>query len=435
VALLKDEAGRERVAPTRRRLPKPQADDGPRAETRREGSRRPVQQQSLPARSRSSRTPAEFSYPFWGELLGIGPQKPEGPKKPELPIEMPEHWKPQVGASGQPADVLRGVLPDVEGQRNDAQIVQNVADQMNVKAAIGRRDQMRMDREAKDRQEVDKVLTPKEWAKLSPMQQAAVQANYDLSQAIRRDFATQSKHSSTDEQFGAHQARVKELFGEDGSVGFKGLEYAPNTIAFLDSRGLEASDLAGRTLDDLVSGDALVDMDTVTSLGAKVSEWGPGDQRGKNIAFAQSLAKGQLAYQEELAAKLKKGEQLLAGVTTRSTDATTSYGALEDTSRLKLDKVRPETMAQFDIYMEALARTDSPLDKALEAISLDLSQRGATNEEVSQVWQGMIDRSRAAMTGEGQWFDGVDFPMRSPVEVAQALGAPTLKRQLTGGVE
>jgi hypothetical protein len=102
---------------------------------------------------------------------------------------------------------------------------------------------------------------------------------------------------------------------------------------------------------------------------------------------------------------------------------------------MPMTAVRPETVANLDMYMEVLARSDSPLDKALEVIELDLAERGASVQEKSQVYQGLVERSRQAMTGEGQWFPGIDFPMRSPLEVAQALGAPILKRQAAEGVK
>jgi hypothetical protein len=192
----------------------------------------------------------------------------------------------------------------------------------------------------------------------------------------------------------------------------------------------------------LISGDALVTKETFDALGEQVKapdnlHNAPADERGQNIQFAQQLAKGQLAYQEDLASKLKQGKGLLTDITSASTNAAAnkSYGALQTPTRISLPDVRPEVVAQFDMYMEALARTDSPIDQALEAISLDLGQRGASEKESAQVWQGLIERSRQATTGEGKWFNGIDFPMRSPVEVAQALGAPTLKRQATLGAK
>lgn len=333
---------------------------------------------------------------------------------------------------------------------NNAQIVQNVADQYNVKAKIGQRETKRIAREAADRSESAAPLTAEQWEKFTPLQQAAAQANADLAAAIQRDFDTQSKHKSTPEKFDRYQARVKDLFGEDGSVGFKGLEYAPNTVAFLDSRGIDAKDLAGRSLDDLVSGDSLVDTDTVNALHEKQPEWdkmktpfgeattrGPADRRGQNIAFAQQLAQGQLAYQEEIAKTLQRGDRLLTDITSPATnkEAGESYGALQAPTRMRLPDVQPQTLAQFDMYLEALARPDSPVDQALEAISLDLQQRGASEKEMEQVHQALLETTRQAMTGEGRWFDGIDFEMRNPQEVAQALGTPLLKRQATTSTE
>lgn len=441
-----DGPNRGKSAPSPRPLPRPRQDDGPRAETRREGTR----QQALPqTRTRLSVSPDRLTDPIFRSLfdkdkasLDLPEKKPIdlGLKKRELPPErqdydqvMAEVWGnlENEGAAGMMKRQRGESTLDPAQQR--AQIVQNVADQMNVKAAIGARDQKRLAREAKDRTEKDKVLTAKEWARLTPMQQAAVQANSDLAEAISRDFKDQGKHDSNkdgdDSQFRRHESRVAELFGEDGRLGFKGLEYAPNTLSFLESRGIDKSKLVGKTLDDIVSGDALIDMDTVRTLEAKVPS---DDPRSKNLAFAKNLAAGQLQYQENLAEKLKQGKELLTGLTgiEGAAKATESFGAKDNKpGHVALTKVRPETLGQFDIYLQALARSDSDPDKALQAIKADLEERGATPEESAQVWEGLIERTRQAATGEGLWFPGIDFPMRSPVEVAQKLGAPVLKRR------
>jgi hypothetical protein len=332
--------------------------------------------------------------------------------------------------------VAPGASEIVEDQRARALAPgQRVEDEYNSMAKMAERYRKRLEREANDRKETPTALTQQQWATMSPLQQAAAQANYDLSQAVLSDF--KMKNDANDEQFERYQTRVKELFGENPGTGFKGVDYAPNTIAFLDKRGLQAVDLAGKNLDDLLSGDVLVDTETVMSLGKEVTTPDATGQRAKNIAFAERLAKGQLAFQEDLASKLKKGDKLLGDITTRATSAAAneSYGGEAPAPHTPLTAVRPETVANFDMYMEALARSDSPLDKALEAINLDLQQRGASSQEKAQVYQGLVERSRQAMTGEGQWFPGIDFPMRSPLEVAQALGAPTLTRQAAEGVK
>ena len=138
-----------------------------------------------------------------------------------------------------------------------------------------------------------------------------------------------------------------------------------------------------------------------------------------------------LQYQENIAAQLAKGDQLLSGTTSRATNDTAAgrYGAVGTPTDMKLDKLRPETRANLDTYMQILARTDSNIDEALTTIKADLAERGASTDESAQVWEKMIEITRQATTGEGKWFPGIDFPMRSPAEVAQALGAPTLKRR------
>jgi hypothetical protein len=318
-------------------------------------------------------------------------------------------------------------------------------------ATMGERDRKRREREASDRTETDKQLTAEQWAAMSPLQQSAVMVNVDLDQAIKRDIRWQSKNrvDPTDpeavqarkDQLEKYQKRLKEL-GIEG-YGFGGLEYAPNTLAFLDKRGITAMDLAGKTLDDLISGDSLITMKQVEQIGQEVptshtkqgpfgeqTVRGPESRREQNLAFAQALAKGQLAYQEELAKKLQRGDQLLTDITGREQNAGAAedYGALKMRKRTKLTKVRPETEAEIGKFMEILARPDIDLKQGMSAIQQSLAELEATPEEQSQVYQTLLEQARQGATGEGGWFDNIEYEMRDPMEVAQALGGLTLKR-------
>ena len=340
------------------------------------------------------------------------------------------------------AETESGALPQALQTQREQQML-NMADHYNTMARMGERDRARREREKNDRQEKGKKLTLEQWNAFSPLQQAAVQANADLYAAIRRDFATQSKHGKKDEEgrrvndkLDAYRERTDELFGEKGMLGVKGLEYAPNTVAFLDSRGIDRRALAGRTLDDILLGDTLFTPGVIKNLGQEVPAVDPFKtgqqltQRQSNIAFAQAIAKGQLQYQEKLAAQLAKGDALLTSMTSRGTnaEAATDYGAKPQSAANKLTEVRPETLAQIDKYMEALARPDRDPAESLRVIETDLQQLGADQAEVDQVYRSMADRVRLAMQGNGKWFPGVEYQLRSPDEVGKILGLPTLKR-------
>jgi hypothetical protein len=441
VALTKDDGPNRNSRPNPPLAPNPwktwtadrQADNA-RSKRLHSGGGGPAKNTPGPAKARQAPLPAvtaekpfsRWKHPFGpdSDMLFMGDKKKPlkveiGPKRPtdqsDLDAATAEIWGnlENEGAAGAMKRQAGGSTSDPAQQRQ--QIVQNVADLYNVKARLGQRDQARINREKKDRVETDTILTPEQWNKLTPLQQAAAQANADLADAIARDFKDQGKHKSDDTQFKRETDRITELFGENGSVGFKGLEYAPNTLAFLDSRGLDKEALGGRTLDDIVSGDALIDDATFAAL----NEPTPNDSRARNLTFAKRLAAGQLQYQEDLAARLAKGDKLLSDITDMDTNntATARYGGKLAPQRTVLDKVRPETKERIDTYMEILARTDSPIDKALEVIKADLGELGAGSDEAAQVWEAMIERSRQATTGEGKWFEGVDFPMRTPVEV------------------
>ena len=347
------------------------------------------------------------------------------PRKQE---DKPE-WTPAIAPRGPRVGELARASAAREKQEGQAAaLVKALTDRT-------RQDALRKEREAKDRKETGSALTASEWSTYTPEQQAAVQSNADLAGAIKRDMESNHKNRYNATQLKAYNDRVAELFGEDGSVGVRGLDYAPNTVAFLNERGITKEDLAGKSLDDIIQGDTLLLSEDVAALKDPAPERDnfhvgpqPGTREG-NVDFARRLAKGQMAYQEKIAEKLKIGDRMLVDMTGSATSkaAVESYGA-KPAERLKLPNVRPETAAQIDLYMEALARSDSPIDKAMGAISLDLQQRGATPEESDQVYQALLERANQGATGEGKWFDGIDFPMRSPVEVAQALGVPSLKR-------
>lgn len=355
---------------------------------------------------------------------------PRAPAAAPRSTKLPEpEWTPALALRG-PAvgERDRANAAREKQEQQHASMIQAMTDR-------ARQDGLRKTREANDRKETGSALTASQWASYTPEQQAAVQSNADLADAIKRDLANNHKNGYNASQLHSYNQRVNELFGEDGSVGVRGLDYAPNTVAFLNERGITKEDLAGKSLDDVIQGDTLLlteDIDAMKDPAAKRDAFHVGPQPGTregNVDFARRLAAGQAAYQEKIAAKLEKGQALLSGVTSSQTNraATETYGA-RPAERMQLPAVRPETAAQIDLYMEALARSDSPIDKAMNAISLDLQQRGATPEESDQVYQALLERANQGATGQGKWFDGIDFPMRSPIEVAQALGVPSLKR-------
>ena len=412
-----DGPNRGKSAPSPRRLPKP-VDDGPRAETRREGTRRPAQREPQRSLPKPKAWNPYTDRAAWGPLF----------RKREF-VERPPAIAPPWRSGKAAEQAYNQYQTDADTRKAQSTRTFDMYQDM---AERQQKDEKRLGREARDRTETDKVLTAAEWAKLSPMQQAAAQANYDLSLAVAKDFKDQGKHTANSSQkeggtarIQDYQDRVEELFGPDGASTFKGLQFAPNTLAFLESRGIDTKEeLGGKTMDDIVSGDALIDEETFAALGKPTAN----DSRARDVTFAKTLAQGQLNYQEKLAAQLQRGNELLNDITGRGTNAAAAerYGANPIPAHAKMTAVRPEMLAQIDKYMEVLARPDIPMEESLGSIQADLS--GVDKTEAAQIWENMIERSRMATTGEVQWFDDVDFEMRSPVEVAQALGAPTLKR-------
>lgn len=369
--------------------------------------------------------PAELSARFRAQPLAVevAPEIDRGPRT--LDAALRSTWG-QLENEGLTGYVK---LKDTDGTPASIRSRgRDMAEHYNAQARLARRQQARTDREDADRQETEQPLTLEEWNAYTPLQQAAAQANADLAAAIRKDIENQSQHRATGEQLETYQSRVDELFGGRTS-GFGGIEYAPNTIAFLDERNIKAADLAGKSLDDFISGDVLMSRAEVDALGQDRK-----GARGRNISLAERLSQGQLAYQERIARTLQRGDKLLSQMTgsASAVAAESSYGARYDPEQAApTDRMQPIVREHIDAYMEVLARPDSPIDQALQIIATDLSEKGASQEEADQVWQNLIERSRQATTGEGLWFPDVDVPMRPPAEVAEALGAPTLKRQAT----
>ena len=132
----------------------------------------------------------------------------------------------------------------------------------------------------------------------------------------------------------------------------------------------------------------------------------------------------------ELRKQLERGDALLNEVTGRRTVAATNeqYGAMRQPKRLRATEVPPNVMSDIDGYMEFLARPDVDMGETLSKISLDLDQKGVTPEARKQVYDVMLDYTRQAMTGEGDWFSAFDYTMREPGEVAAALGGVTMQR-------
>lgn len=474
MALVKDSGGTPRSAQWR---PLPQQGRGP---VVRQEKPRPEPRETFraprpatpaaPAAVAQKRTPERFSYPILGGLFGKDKEGFDLPEQrpavaPAVLAAMSPNREPRTldqatsatwgnleneGAAGMLRAKQQGVAQQ-DLQTDRAAQAQSVADHYNAQARLGERARLRQEREASDRRERVKALSAAAWAAYSPEQQAAVMANADLMAAVKQDFADQSRHGTIGDdgrrvnpKLDDYQERVAALFGEGtrGSVGYKGLEYAPNTIAFLDERGLTRADLAGRNLDDLISGDALIDRKTIENLGTqapafdpfKTGEMTPADRRASNLRFAQALAKGQLQFQEELASQLARGDQLIQSISSQGTNAAagSSYGArpMKDP---KPRHITPETQQRLDRYLESLARADMDPEESLSVINTDLMQRGASKEEVDEVFDLMQRVTRSALQNQDQeWFPDATLQMRSPLEVAETLGSLSIKRRQRG---
>lgn len=300
---------------------------------------------------------------------------------------------------------------------------QAIADYYNAQASRTQADAERSQREKLSREETYSALTMDQWNAMSPVQQAAVQWNADLKAAVERDLelGLGGGHSATSDELSNYQAGLDEMFGEESrSVGVRGLNYAPETLALLQSRGMEGQ-LQGLSMDDFLLMDAALSDEEVQNLGQEGT-------RTQRVQLANSLAKGQQEYQQQL---LAKGEQMIAGLTSSANAETVE--SLGGTPR----GVIPKNMEFADegeeklitTYLWGLANPEWDAEQTLSDIQADLGVQGLEPEKQREVYNKMLAHSsNAAITGV--WFPtaeeeyGVSADsLRAPTDIAVLLGA------------
>lgn len=310
-----------------------------------------------------------------------------------------------------------------------------VADAQRVVDKIVDENKKRREKEnAPDRKEKVYELTPEEWAAMSPQQQAAVQFNGDLVQAVQRDRNRQDWYEKNVGQAErvAYDNAVESMFGTTNQPTVEGIEYAPETVALLQQLDLPTVRSGDKTLDDYLKLDVAITAKDVknidqaltpTRTGAQEWEFSERDQR---LRHAQMLSRAQERINTQgMQDQMAVGEQLLAGTTRQTANelASEEFGAKE--RKAGMDNISVDEAKILDEYVAGLANPTVDLDEAFNMIQADLSARGATPDDQKRLFSAMSDFLGKAATGRADWFSeqqeaGQEF--RNPQEIAKAAG-------------
>ena len=239
-----------------------------------------------------------------------------------------------------------------------------------------------------DQKASTKELTYEEFMALSPQQQAVIQLNTELVNAViaDRELATSKKPGKADDTY---KTRMNTLFGKD-----KGSElYAPQTLNVLEKFGVPEK---GDDLDDYINLNALVSDEDMKRLFDKENDkWGavralsPSMQRTQVMqtkavnAMSTLLAHGETLL--ESAREIREGQPATpeVGFQLGSSDAMIAQrdgdlDTLFQTLMTKDDKFKPGT-SQL---------TREGLDAVLSGMKTDY---GLSNEDVAQYFERRLD--------------------------------------------
>jgi len=240
-----------------------------------------------------------------------------------------------------------------------------------------------------------------EYNGLSPRQQAAIDANTALYDAIVAD----QQAPSTEERIPGYDDAVMSLFGENG-----GSEtYAPRTVALLSELGLEQ--LPSRNLDQFLGLNALLreeDLDTVNRTTGAGTEGvaGPVDARAQNVlSFSNSSL-------EAMSRVLAQGQTLLDAARTNSGDAGTQLFGEAPTSLTDQD---PQNRWLKNLFEKMSRREGGLSSEELGEVIYGMEQEYQLSQQ--QIYDYLEGRLRETTYGNAAggpgtisgWADDVDY--------------------------
>lgn len=227
------------------------------------------QQQALPAWQGASRPMvANTVQPVMQMLQSLRPQ--EQPAEQEAEQKSPSWEDPRKKWAELPNTPRDGLIRNTDANKDDPSAsdpnvwlwgptANRTAREANEKARTGGISRDRFTGSA-----VDAKFNPMEdldaYFGLNPQQKAAIQFNTGLQAAVEADKALSDYDSGGDKDY---KSAVEELFGKEGGSDY----YAPNTLAFVQSLGLNNDKIGD--LDNFLNLSAAITQEEVDSLGAE----------------------------------------------------------------------------------------------------------------------------------------------------------------------
>lgn len=278
-------------------------------------------------------------------------------------------------------------------------------------------------------------MSQEEYDALTPLQRAAVDFNTNLVGAVRKDRKLEDVYDPTKDQQAAYKVAIDNMFPGPGG-GSK--QYAPETMAVLQQ--IDFTDTAG-DLDDFLNLDAAVKakdlkrlepQDVPSSAPTRGMGGGPGGEgntyanplTGERVGLSERLAQGTQAAQ----AALEKGNKMLAnyGTTVMAEDRERTVSLLGGAPTREATIIgygNGELDTYFQQAFDMLANSASDPNTMFQIL-----QNERTLPERKAFMKYAESRILAA-TQSGDPLGTTDgTAYRNPVEVAQLLGLPGLKK-------
>lgn len=290
-------------------------------------------------------------------------------------------------------------------------------------------------RSNRDRKENVVVLTQDEWNAMTPAQQNAVRFNSDLYAAVERDKANQDQYDPTAQERQAYDAILNDVFGTTQSDNPYGITYAPETVGVLKNLDLiPAQDLG--TLDDFLKMDVAITAKQVQQIERALQPEGPEHLVGRaeltpaeqRLERAQALTRAQGQITSRLEGELERGRRVLAGMSEdQARVEAAKLGAVLDESESLVGQLDQQQALDVDYVVRFMAEDRHDVQEGLRGFSAMVEERGYDENTQQKMYQAIIESVQNAAT-DGPW-QGLaeDVPLRTPQQVADALGIPLQK--------
>lgn len=350
-----------------------------------------------------------------------------------------EHVLPLPQANAQTIGITaQGFVPPDEVAAGGAVTSLNAPTEFWWDTPEAKRAVKRYNRENRDRKEEVTPLTWEAYDALTPEEQAAVQWNDTLYQAIERDRKQQENYDFNEEQSKAYWDSVKDVFGETVFPEVKGLRLAPETVKVLQQLDIPSYAQSGKGLDDYLRFDMAITDKMLGQLDTQLPalQFGPPPVEGDTSGYEYSpreqrinMAQQLTAAQQKLNETLANGDVILADAAARMANAGVGeIGGIERRLRMRPPGDYPQVY--FDQYLQALADpANENVAGTWQLIQDDIAMEARSPKEAEQVQKALLNNIEAYATGSLDWTGIADasIPRVRPIEdVLAGLQIPTV---------